>query len=47
MDFFPLQTNGGYCSMHLNNDIVNVLNNVVRFEFDFFFGKSTVGTVLD
>ena len=24
--FFPLQTNGGYCSMHLNNDIVNVLN---------------------
>jgi len=24
--FFPLQTNGGYCSMHLNKDIVNVLN---------------------
>jgi hypothetical protein len=24
--FSPLQTNGGYCSMHLNNDIVDVLN---------------------
>ena len=47
--FSPLQTNGGYCSMHLNNDIVNVLNNVVRFEFELFFfaGKSTVEAVLD
>ena len=36
--------------MHLNNDIVNVLNNVVRFEFElfiYFAEKSTVGAVLD